>query len=178
MHASNTSTTLSSSPENDGLSIKAAKLPAFSFAPLISTSVEGVHQTGDVAGVAPKVIQSITNQLDILQGRVQTGKSPSVPSASYTTGCLWSWTMKWGKDCRWTLSSPRTFACATCFNARRACFLWQGNTKYIILPLPSAVRRVEASSEDADYFIHREAGLKSEHFPGVWDKDGRFRKSS
>ncbi|KAK5129184.1 hypothetical protein LTR08_003781 [Meristemomyces frigidus] len=72
------------SPDSDVLSVRTATLPTFSFAPLITMSDAGMHQTGKIEMVALTVIQSIRFQLAILQSRVEAGKSPAVPTARKT----------------------------------------------------------------------------------------------
>ncbi|KAK4548321.1 hypothetical protein LTR36_010191 [Oleoguttula mirabilis] len=145
-------------------------LPTFTFAPLISLSPDGLYETGSIATAAPAVLRSIRAQLATLASRVREGKSPAVPSTAFhSTGCLWMWMMSAAPTTRWTVSAPREFACASCFAARRACLLWLGNLKYIILPLPPRVREAHAMTwEDAGFYIEQRGEVRPEHFPGLW----------
>lgn len=157
------------SPHSNSQSTEPAALPPFSFAPLIAMSDVGMYETGDIGAVAPAVLQSIRSQLATLETRVKEGRSPAAPSAQFqSTGCLWHWMMSSANDTRWTTISPREFACGSCFNSRRACLLWLGQMRYIILPLPPAVRKADATWEDAAFYIQQGAKVNFNHFPGVW----------
>lgn len=140
----------------------------FTFAPLILISDGGGYELGDIKSVAPAVIRSIRSQLETLANRNKEGRSPTAPSTQYrSTGCFWNWMMSSAQDTRWTLADAHRFTCAGCFDARRACLFWMGNRKWIILPLPPAVRATEATWTDAAYYIS-EGGEHASQFADIW----------
>lgn len=165
------------SPNSDGVTAEPSTLPTFSFAPLITVSKDGLYETGIIGGVAVMVSHSIRSQLARLAARVKDRRSPAVPGVSFrSTGCFWSWMMGSASDARWTVLSPREFTCASCFNARRACLLWLGNMKLIVLPLPPTVREAKATWEDPGYYIYQAVGVKSERYSGVWEASRKAGK--
>lgn len=139
----------------------------FAFAPLIRM-VESVYEFGEMDNVATAVTNSIHKTMAEMERRhLRSNRAPYPPGI--TTRCAWMWTTD--HSCRWTTNCPREFGCLSCFNQRRACLMWLGNLRWMILPLPPEVRCEDASWEDADYYIY--SGLeKAAALPNVWKGRG------
>jgi len=145
----------------------------FTFAPLIEISAEGAYVFGKINDVSSNVLHSVQQQLRVLEQRKHDGKAPCPPIPNTRAkGCLWVWMHKATGRHRWTLDAPSKYTCATCFNARRACLLYFGEMKWMILPLPPAARTDE-SWEDAGYYVHQGIKESDKYFPGTWEQSRR-----
>ncbi|KAK4892759.1 hypothetical protein LTR27_008858 [Elasticomyces elasticus] len=142
----------------------------FTFAPLIEVSAKGAYELGRIGEVAAPVLRSIESQLQTLRQREAEGKSHPCPGHVGTPGCMWTWMHKSGSTTRWTVEDSRSYACAACFSARRACLLWLGHMKWIILPLPPLARQTLPTWQDADYYILQKGATRPSHLPGVWQE--------
>jgi len=69
-------------------------------------------------------------------------------------------------DNQWTAENPRFYTCMTCFNSRRACFLGLGDKKWIVLPLPPAMRQADPEWRQEGYYIYQGSGTVAS-FPGI-----------
>jgi hypothetical protein len=140
----------------------------FNFVPLVCPKGGGQHCAGDLDEVAMPVIASIRETMRELDRRHQLGSRPAQPSLQFTSSCCaWFWLTDQSSDIRWTKSSPRAYACASCFSARRACLKWLRNMTWAILPLPPEVRL--GTYSDVAYYIY--AGDEPQAaFPDIWQE--------
>ena len=144
----------------------------FTVDPLISITDNGDYEIGAMQDIPSLIMDSICKTFDEIQSRHRFGKCPAYPKGpNPTPSCAWLWALGCSSKRRWTVQSPRTFACLSCFNARRACLLWVGNMTWMVLPLPSEARKKAATWEDSDYYIYAGSeGLASSR--GLW-RDGK-----
>lgn len=140
----------------------------FNFAPLIRTDDDGKNIMGKTGKLAPQVLSSIKSTIKELKKRHAEGSRPPFPSqnAGIRT-CAWLYAMDRASEIRWTIESPTNFACYSCFNARRACLLWMGDLKWLVLPLPLQVRNQQCSWTQAAYYIYPD-DENAVRFPDVW----------
>lgn len=73
-----------------------------------------------------------------------------------------------GTSMTWTVEGPTRYTCKSCFNRRRACFYYEGNGLWTVLPLPPQVRDVNATHRDAGFYVYGGPERMSKNFPGVW----------
>ncbi|GIZ39461.1 hypothetical protein CKM354_000284300 [Cercospora kikuchii] len=131
----------------------------FTIRPVIRSESASVRY-GQLEQLHDRVIDSIYNTMSMLQQKVQEGKR-KWPVAKKVKGCCQAWTYG-SNDYRWTKEHPRLFACRACFRAQRACFLWQGDGVWHLLPLPPEVRQRDAAYTDPDYYISsQDLGLRA-----------------
>ncbi|KAK5175247.1 uncharacterized protein LTR77_000384 [Saxophila tyrrhenica] len=141
---------------------------AFVFAPLIRVLDNREDRCGGISSVAPTVIKSIRSTMDQLEQKQHPGPFES-------TCCAWKYLEGHKSQAPWTNELPRREACRACFNARRACLLWLGDMKWMVLPLPPRVRNNSTTWRDAEYYIYP-GGEDSTEFPGVWRESTQKRK--
>ncbi|KAK3690590.1 hypothetical protein LTR37_019086 [Vermiconidia calcicola] len=142
--------------------------PQFTFAPLTRVTEEGGYEIGRIENIAAPVIASIRSTLNEMERRHSERLIPAHPSyPSPAPTCVWHWATGTTSSARWTSQAPRTFACGGCFNARRACFVWLGKMKWMVLPLPPQVRDATAAPDKRAYYIY-EGHETSISFPGIW----------
>lgn len=137
-----------SGPASPGVEVEDATAP-FTFAPVIEMTGDGDYRFGDIKAIATTVADSIQATISELKNRHEQGRHPFHPKSSLA--CAWNWSVD--KPTRWTLQEPRQSACASCYNAQRACLLWLGNRKWAVLPLPTGVRKLGAACTDTGYYI-------------------------
>ncbi|KAK5718211.1 hypothetical protein LTR17_015784 [Elasticomyces elasticus] len=152
----------------------------FTFAPLIAVVEDGTEEFGRISDVSATVLQSIETQLQTLRQRNREGKSPLFPTLQFKRNlCMWAWMHGSHQNVRWTVDAPRTYTCANCFNGRRVCLYWRGNTKWMILPLPPAARDVRATWQDPGYYVSQaDLTENSNHSPGVWQASSKSRNKA
>ena len=140
----------------------------FTVAPLISITDNGDYETGAIQDMPSLVIDSVCRTFEEIDSRHRLGKRPACPKDSKPPpSCAWLWALECSSNRRWTVQSPRTFACVSCFNARRACLIWHGNMTWMILPLPPQARKETTIWRDSDYYIYSGSDGATA-FPGVW----------
>ncbi|KAK3709407.1 hypothetical protein LTR37_010968 [Vermiconidia calcicola] len=142
--------------------------PQSTFAPLIRVTEEGEYETGRIENIAAPVVASIRSTLNEVERRHSERLIPAHPSyTSLAPTCVWNWATGTMSGARWTTQAPRTFACGGCFNARRACFMWLGKMKWMVLPLPPQVRDATVTPDEKAYYIY-EGHETSISLPGIW----------
>ncbi|WPA96977.1 uncharacterized protein RHO25_001585 [Cercospora beticola] len=146
---------------------------AFTIRPAIRHNI-AIKGYGQLQELNIIVLDSISETMSMLQQKVQQGKRPKSPRFKSTQGCCWSWTHS-SSHCLWTTDHPRLFACRSCFQAQRACLLWQGDGVWDILPLPPKVRKQNAAHTDHEYCIfgQRVSWGDFGEFAPVWEPSNR-----
>lgn len=146
------------------------------FAPLIRVKEDGLYEFGEIEKVGPLVINSIHWMLGEIESRHRQGKIPAHPTSNFKAAhCAWYWATTAGDKRRWSVDKPGSFACCACFKAKRICLSWQGDMKWILLPLPPQVRDEDLTWQDAGYYIYQGSETESS-FPGVWEESRRSKK--
>ena len=140
----------------------------FTVIPLVGINDKEDYEIGAIQHVSSVVIDSVCQTFDEIKSRQRQGKRPVCPKVPNSLPyCAWLWALEGSSNHWWTMQSPRNYACASCFNARRACLLWLGDMRWLILPLPPQVQKEAATWEDSGYYIYSGSeGAAS--FPGVW----------
>ena len=72
------------------------------------------------------------------------------------------------------MSIGAVFVCQSCFSLRKACFLWAGDGRWLVLPLLPKVRDPKATPEDAGYNIEQ-GTIKHRGFPDTWEIEPKKR---
>ena len=147
----------------------------YDFVPLIRLGSASGDETGQIQEVPSSVIDSILATLAEIDRRYEQGvknsRHPQVNTVIST--CAWLWAVQTGA--RWTADAPRKYACFACFNARRACFVWQGSMRWLLLPLHPRLRRDDATWKEARYYIYQGSRVGSS-FEGMWEENKRGKK--
>jgi hypothetical protein len=118
----------------------------FTAIPLIGITDNGEYEIGAIQHVSSVVIDSVCQTFDEIKSRQRQGKRPACPKGPNSPPCCaWLWALECSSNHRWMVQSPRTYVCCSCFNARRACLLWLGDMRWLILPLPPQVRKEAAT---------------------------------
>lgn len=138
---------------------------AFAIRPVIRHKV-AIGGYGKLDQLDRRVLNSLRATMRALQQKNREGKRAKFPTKRNIMGCCWAWTHHNG-DVLWTTEHPRLFACKSCFQAERACLLWQGDSVWDILPLPPKVRRQDATCSDDGYYISDQPYML-EDIGGVW----------
>ena len=140
----------------------------FTVIPLIGINDKENYEIGTIQHVSSVVVDSVCQTFDEIKSRQRQGKRPICPKVPNSLPyCAWLWALECSSNHRWTMQSPRNYACASCFNARRACLLWLGDMRWLILPLPPQVQKEAATWEDSDYYIYSGSEVAAS-FTGVW----------
>ena len=148
----------------------------FAFIPLKSVNNDGSYELGRIENVATEVTDSIVSILQEIGRRHELGKKRAHPSSQFRSNCCaWLWTIDDTSGVRWTVDMPRKWVCHACFNARRACLLWLGEMRWMVLPLPPQVRDVHSRCEDADFYIYQ-GSERALSFKGVWQGSRQIKK--
>jgi hypothetical protein len=145
----------------------------FSFAGLVGPNDEGDSVHGKISELSARVVASVETTMAEIARRHAAGTRPAHP-ARIEEGCAHLFSTDHTKDIRWTVDSPRKYACYSCFNARRACLLYVGNLKWLILPLPPKARG-KLTFERSGYYLYPEIN-QAAMFPNTWEASKRNRK--
>ena len=149
----------------------AAMFPEYRFTPVTGYSIDGqTSHYGQIENVAAETTQSLLDSVQAYRNRrerlsMQTTTVPSLPEPNI---CGYLWMFGTGTSMTWTIEGPTRFTCRTCFNRRRACFYYQGDGEWTVLPLPPQVRDVNATHRDAGFYIYGGPERMAKNFPGVW----------
>lgn len=167
---------LLSSPRQSMDSLTDLSRRGFTFSPLIDVTQEGAYELGSFEHIATPIIQSICATLTEIDRRHRQGQLPAMPTSSVKAiCCAWLWAIHHQNNVRWSVDSPKTFACYSCFNAKRTCFLWLGSMKWMILPLPPQVRDSSATLEEAGYYIYS-GSEHARNFSGLWEESNKKKR--
>ena len=154
-------------------SVESSAGTTFEFKPLVCLAPDRSKEYGSLDATAPVVQQSIHNFLEMLtkiRKSVRSkpvGVAPSVVAIGRS--CGWAWMHQSTSSTTWTTEAPRMYTCRTCFNARRACILWEGNMSWSILPLPPQLRRPDTEWTHAAYYIYQ--GSETHRtLPPIWEE--------
>lgn len=150
-----------------------------SFYPLIEVGDEDTCDCGELSKTAIEVQISINSIFSGINQKspedTSEGRRNRLPSKNREARTCLSLFVQ-STQSHWTEQSPRRYTCRTCFNARRACILWLGHKKWIVLPTPPQTRDPQITWRDAAFYIHRGTETNTS-FSDVWLKDKKNKKS-
>ena len=141
----------------------------YTFAPLISVKPDGTLDFGHISKIAPSLVSSIHASIAHFKTSIADG-----PSRSSTAKILahsiqrCAYTAFHRAHTRWTLAQPKRYACGSCYNAGRACLMWAGGDKWMVLPLPERVRGEAVWTEEGYYTKSGSHEKDSREIQGVW----------
>ncbi|UJO13050.1 hypothetical protein CLAFUW4_02166 [Fulvia fulva] len=173
-------------PANDAydelITYASKTFPGQVWKPVRSITSDGDFELGRLIDVSSDVSESIQSSLEYYEARRRRLTLPQEPKSNDIKCCGHTWMSGCGSSTSWTACGSKKYACRTCFNRRRACFLWQGNHQWAVLPLPPDTRDPAATHKDAGFYIMAKGFKdKANDFPGVWresNHDSRNRKRS
>lgn len=147
--------------------------------PLIERNTHGTFEVGNPGILADEVLLSIYSTLKRVQDKRTAAKHPVHPNSKRTQPCCYVWVTHQQGKMSWTIDQPKRFACKGCLKYGRACFTWQENGLWTVLPLLPAARQKDATEADASYYIYQgEASIDAfDEFYGMnWKQKSILKK--
>ena len=144
----------------------------FAFALLIDTSADGDDMMVGIRDMATAVHKSMKTTLKTIGKRHARKKIPAHPTTLISC-CAYLWATDCVSSRRWTVDHPRKHACYSCVHNKRACLLWIGQMRWLVLPLPPELRPTGCTYTDPEFFIF--SGENAMAYSYLWEvsKDKR-----